>query len=549
MHEQLEELVADRDRMAELLQVVIEIGPIVDLDWTLRRIVDAALRVTGARYGAIGVWGPDGMLESFVHSGLDAETTSRIGGLPVGKGLLGAMRDNASPSAGPLRLNNLREHPDAVGFPEHHPPMQAFLGMPISIRESVYGGLYVTDDRPHFEFSAADEVTIRALASTASVAIDNARLFERVKASARWTEASRAITAALLSDNHRMRPLQLIAQRAMELTDAEQAIVLGAVEPDDPDGTVESLVISAAVGRYADDVLGQIVPIDESTTGEAYRSGKPQLTEKFRRPIQAFTDVGERPAIVMPLRAENVTLGVIALARSASQPPFDATYLDLVSDFADHAAIALTLAAARDRAEQLSVLADRDRIARDMHDQIIQRIFAVGLDLQGLAGRIHSTEIGRRLAGCINDLQDIIDDVRRTIFDLQHVQHSQRALSQRIRDAVGRLTEHRDIMTSVRLSGPVNVVANELADDVEAVVVEAVSNALRHSEAATVIIDVAVGDELTLNIVDDGRGIPTDNRRHSGLANMACRAERHGGRCTVSSPAGGGTLVSWTAPI
>jgi len=273
------------------------------------------------------------------------------------------------------------------------------------------------------------------------------------------------------------------------------------------------------------------------------------ITETFRRPIQAFTDVGERPAILMPLRSEGDTLGVIAVARNATQPPFDTAYLDLVSDFADHAAVALTLAIARDRTQELMLLADRDRIARDMHDQVIQRIFAVGLALQGIAGRVRSQEISGRLTNCIDDLQSVIDDMRRTIFNLQHGADSAGAFSQRLQEAIGRLTDSQDIATAVRISGPVNVVSGELADDAEAVVVEALSNALRHSGAATITIDVAVGDDLTIDVRDDGRGVPADNRRRSGLSNMARRAEQHGGVCSIANPDSGGTRVTWTVPL
>lgn len=545
LHDQLEELVADRDQLGQLLLVTIGIGSDLDLDATLHRIVRAAMTMTGTGYGAIGVLAPDGSLSSFVHDGIDAETARRIGHLPVGKGVLGAMRERDEP----LRLEDLADHPSAVGFPEHHPPMKAFLGMPIIIRAAAYGGLYVADDRPDFSFTAADEVTIRALASAASVAIDNVRLYEEARASARWMSAGRAITAALLSGGGGQHPLQLIAQQAMELTEAEQGIVLVPFQPDGIGDEVDTLVVSAAVGDHADQLLGQRIPVDGSTSGEVFRSGQPLITETFRRPIQAFTDVGERPAIVMPLRSADTTLGVIALARNASQALFDHSYLDLVSDFANHAAIALTLASARDRAQELMILSDRDRIARDMHDHVIQRIFAVGLDLQSISGRVRSDEIGKRIDRCIDDLQGVIDHMRQTIFDLHHDGAKRRMFSQRIQDAVARLTDDQDVVTSIRLSGPVNVVAGSLADDAEAVVVEALSNAVRHSDAATITVDVAVGDDLIIVVADDGRGIPEDNQRHSGLSNMAQRAEKYGGHCRIESPPSGGTHVRFSAPL
>jgi len=546
MHEQLEELVADREQMGQLLQVAIEIGSDLELDATLHRIVAAAMSMTGARYGAIGVWGPDGTLASFVHSGMGADTVRLVGHLPVGKGVLGVLRDRTEP----LRLTDLTDHPGTAGFPEHHPPMRAFLGMPVIIRGAVYGSLYVTDDRPEHGFTEADEITVRALASAASVAIDNARLFDRVRANARWTNASREITTALLSDDDpHLRPLQLIAQRAAELTEAEQAIVLVPADPDQPSAEVDHLVVSTAVGLHADDVLGQEVPVKNSTTGEVFRSGEPLITETFRRPIQSFTDVGERPAIVMPLKSEQQALGVLVVARNTAAPPFGNEYLDLVRDFADHAAIALTVATARRQARELAVLADRERIARDLHDQIIQRVFAVGLDLHGVIARMNAPQLEARVNQSVDELQAVIDDIRRTIFNLQHPLAGQRDFVERIQGAIARLTGASDQVTTLRMDGPANTVGDELAEHAEAVVVEALSNAVRHSGAATITVEVSVTDTLLIEITDDGRGIPSDNQRHSGLANMARRAEDLGGRCTIGSPPTGGTHVRWSAPL
>ncbi len=546
MHEQLEELVADREQMGQLLQVAIEIGSDLELDATLHRIVGAAMSMTGARYGAIGVWRSNGTLASFVHEGMDPDTRRLVGHLPAGKGVLGVLRDRTEP----LRLTDLTDHPASAGFPEHHPPMRAFLGMPVIIRGAVYGSLYVSDDRPEHAFAEADEITVRALASAASVAIDNARLFDRVRAGARWTSASREITTALLSEAHpHQRPLQLIAERAAELTEAEQAIVLVPPDPDQPVDEVEHLIVSAAVGVHADDVLGQEIPVKGSTTGEVFRSGESVVTETFRRPIPAFTDVGERPAIVVPLRSQQQRVGVLVVARSTAAPPFDVDYLEMVSDFADHAAIALTLAAARRYARERTVLADRERIARDMHDQIIQRVFAVGLDLHGVIGRLNSPELAARVTRSVDELQAVIDDIRRTIFNLQHPLAGQHNFGQRIRGVVARLTDDRDEAITLHMAGPMTAVGDELAEHAEAVVIEALSNAVRHSGAATITVAVSVTDELLIEITDDGRGIPCGNQRHSGLANMVQRANDRAGQCTIASPLTGGTHVRWSAPL
>lgn len=546
MHEQLDELLAARDQMELLLRVIVEIGAGLDLDATLHRIIGAARKLTSAPYGALAIRDPDGDLLSFVHEGMDPETAARIGHLPFGKGLLSlSLLDTPA-----LRMADLTTHPAAVGFPEHHPPMRAFLAVPITIRGTVFGNLYLTHVDPERVFSNSDEVAARALAFAAAVAIDNARVFERERTAVKWMEASREITTALLSSAapHR-RPLQLIAEQARMLTDAEQAIVLVPGDPDLPDDEVDTLVVSAAVGLHADEVIGQRVPVDASTSGTVFRSGEPLITETLRYPIQAFTDVGQRPAILMPLRARDEVVGVIAIARGADQPPFDDSYLDLVNDFATHAAMALVLASARDDARQLTILAERERIAHDLHDHVIQRLFAAGMDLQGTLARARSPEVADRLNRTLDDLQTIIEEIRTTIFQLKAPLGKNVDFRRRIQQVVADLTENRDIVTTVRMHGPMTAVGGELADHAEAVTAEAVSNAMRHSGGSRLTVEISVADMFVLDIVDNGSGIPDANTRSSGLTNMSRRAEQLGGACEITGPPEGGTRVHWVAPL
>ncbi|OBH84528.1 histidine kinase [Mycobacterium scrofulaceum] len=546
MHEQLDELLAARDQMELLLRVIVEIGAGLDLDATLHRIIGAARKLTSAPYGALAIRDGEGDLVSFVHEGMDPETASRIGHLPFGKGLLSlSLLDTPA-----LRMADLTTHPAAAGFPEHHPPMRAFLAVPITIRGTVFGNLYLTHVDPERVFSNSDEVAARALAFAAAVAIDNARVFERERTAVKWMEASREITTALLSSAapHR-RPLQLIAEQARILTDAEQAIVLVPGDPDLPDDEVDTLVVSAAVGLHADEVIGQRVPVDASTSGTVFRSGEPLITETLRYPIQAFTDVGQRPAIVMPLRARDEVVGVIAIARGADQPPFDDSYLDLVNDFATHAAMALVLASARDDARQLTILAERERIAHDLHDHVIQRLFAAGMDLQGTLARARSPEVADRLNRTLDDLQTIIEEIRTTIFQLKSPLDKNVDFRRRIQQVVADLTENRDIVTTVRMHGPMTAVGGELADHAEAVAAEAVSNAMRHSGGSRLTVEISVADMFVLDIVDNGSGIPDGNTRSSGLTNMRRRAEQLGGACEITGPPEGGTRVHWVAPL
>jgi signal transduction histidine kinase len=535
MHEQLDELLAARDQMEQLLRVIVDIGSnLENLDVTLHGIVKAAMELAGARYGALGKYGSDGSLVSFIQEGIDADTARRLGNLPMSE---------------PLRVADLTAYLGASGLAGQDPPIKAFLGIPISVRGAVFGNLYLGDDRPDRVFSDSEEIAARALASAAAVAIENARLFERQRTSAKWMKASREITAELLTAGPATRPLQLIVDRALELTDAEQAVLLVPNEPDLPVDEVDTLVVAAAAGRYASQVIGQRVPVEGSTTGSVVRRGKPLITNSFRYPIEGFTDAGERSAIVMPLRADDTIVGAIAVARSEQQPSFGDDYLELVSDFAQHAAIALALATGREHARELAILADRERIAHDLHDHVIQKLFAAGLDIQSTIARARSAEIADRLANTLDDLQSTIDDIRATIFKLQNPVAESGDLRQRIQNRVAELTEDRDIATILDISGALTAVPGELADHAEAIITEAVSNAVRHSGASHVTVRICVDDQLAVEVIDDGCGIPQDNQRRSGLANMQRRAAQVGGHCSITAAPEGGTRVCWTAPL
>ena len=546
IHEQLDELLTGRDQTERLLRAIVDIGSELHVGATLQRIVTAATDLIDAPYGAIGVRGQDGGIVTFVHSGMSAEIQQSIGRQPVGKGLLGIPLDDARV----LRLGDLSEHSATVGFPEHHPRMRAFLGIPITVRGEVFGSLYLADDDPTRTFTGTDEMMVQGLASAAATAIDNAQLFERATAIAEWTKASREISTALLSGVEAdTPPLRLIAERARELTDAEQAIVLVPTDPELPPIDTHILTVSAAAGPNADLVVGQRVPIEGSTTGAVFRSGQPVITDLFRYPIVAFTDVGERPAVVVPLQARDRVVGVIAVARAVHHAPFDNSHRELMGDFAAHAAIALTLADARDQARELMIAADRERIAHDLHDHVIQRIFAVGMDLQGTVTMARSPQVASRLNRTIDDLQSTINQIRTAVFKLGPSAGWGVTFRQRVQDAVSELTENRNIATTLHIAGSTTVVGDELADHAEAVLKEAVSNAIRHSGATSLRIEVAADDELVLDILDNGCGIGPDNARRSGLANMHRRAQQAHGTCDIENAPSGGTHLRWTAPI
>jgi serine phosphatase RsbU (regulator of sigma subunit)/anti-sigma regulatory factor (Ser/Thr protein kinase) len=403
----LDQLVAARHQMEHLVRAIVEIGSDLDLGVTLKRIVNAAIELANARNGTLGIRESDGTLVSFVQGGIDDHTARRLGELPVGEG---------------LRINDLSAHLH-VGVPTDERPIRALLAIPITVRGADFGTIYLADDQPGRVFSDSEESAVRALAMAAAAAIDNARLFERERESAKWTNASREITTALLSGDPQMGPLQLIVNRALELAGAEQAILLVPRKPDRPADQVDTLVVAATAGRYASQVIGQQVPMDGSTTGSVARRGIPLITDSFQYPIEGFTDVGERSAIVIPLIADEAVLGVIAVARQPQQAPFGSDYLDRVSDFARHAAIALALAAGREHVLNQE-LAQADTVEDAVHAAAeelrrrwrARRVLAVTFTTQGEKGdgTPHVVSVGEPARWV-----DLPSHTRNTLIDLR----------------------------------------------------------------------------------------------------------------------------------
>jgi signal transduction histidine kinase len=251
----------------------------------------------------------------------------------------------------------------------------------------------------------------------------------------------------------------------------------------------------------------------------------------------------------IPLRGAQPQDIVVIVARRAGRPAFDDSIAPLISTFADQATVALDKAAQQRVARQLDVYEDRDRIARDLHDLVIQRVFAAGLALQSVLPRVGDPEAGRRIQGVIGQLDDTIRDIRTTIFDLHTTDADEHtdSLRRRILDIVSQSTGE-DLKPTVRMSGAVDsLVTGELAADVEAVVREAMSNVARHSGATHVTATLDVADDVVVEVLDDGRGLDGRAAR-SGLRNLEVRAHRRGGDLSVEALADGGTRLRWSAP-
>ncbi|MGW6918529.1 GAF domain-containing protein [Kitasatospora sp. NPDC054939] len=540
-----------RDRVHSLLEAVLAVGRELDLGQALHRIVEAAADLVDARYAALGVIGADGhSLSQFLTVGLTDAEIEAIGPLPSGRGILGELIRDPQP----LRCPVLSDHPASAGFPQHHPPMHTFLGVPVRVRGEVFGNLYLTDKRGGLDFDADDEAVIATLAVAAGVAIDNARLYEEAQRQQRWLQASAEITRSLLSGAPRMAVVELIARRAREIAGAELADVSVALA--DPGERADELAVEVALGGGSPDRLGVTVPVDGTLSGAAYVSGSPVTSGELEcdgrypaGPPGRFAGLG--PAVAVPLGTSTAfSRGVLLLARERGGPPFTAEETGPLQGFADQAALALELAERRRDAEQLTLLEDRDRIARDLHDLAIQRLFATGMTLQSAGRLIDSQGAADRVSRAVADLDETIKIIRSTIFGLRAHNEPDRGLRARATRAVGEAQGTLGFAPRLSMEGLLDTdVPAELAEQVMAVLGEALSNAARHARASRVEVALrAVGGRVALTVTDNGVGV-ADGGRRSGLRNLAERAERVGGSFALRPAEGGGTVLAWEAPL
>ncbi|MEU7529461.1 GAF domain-containing protein [Saccharothrix sp. NPDC042600] len=531
VRERLAEIASTRDKMQGLLDAVLAVGAGLELDSTLQRIVQAATELVGARYGALGVLGPREGLSEFVYVGIDAETRSRMGHLPQGKGLLGLLIKD--PRA--IRLHDLAKHKASVGFPANHPPMHSFLGVPVRVRDEVFGNLYMTEKVDGADFTADDEVVLSALAAAAGVAIENARLFERSRMRERWLEATAEVNSVLLGGASPEDALRLITQRTRELSAAAVSLLV----------LVEDGVLRVAAGGGSDveELVGAELPVAGSFVGEVVSSATPLMMDDLEGRLWGrAVDVG--PGVAVPLRTGATVTGVLVVAREKGSAQFGLDQVPLLASFADQAAVALEFAENQRARRLVDLLEDRDRIARDLHDHVIQRLFATGMSLQGALGSIQQPRVRERVEKAVKQLDETVLEIRTSIFDLQ-AGDDVPGLRRRLLDLVSELTEPTALTPAVRMTGTVdNSVPDDMAEDVEAVVREAVSNVVRHARAGTLTVTVEAADRLTVTVVDDGVGIP-DQVARSGLRNLEDRAKRWGGTSTVVPEPGGGTRLTW----
>ncbi|MER5642282.1 GAF domain-containing protein [Kitasatospora sp. NPDC002227] len=535
-----------RDRVHSLLEAILAVGRDLDLTQALRHIVEAAVTLVDAEYGALGVIGEDQRLSQFIPVGVTDEQVGEIGPLPSGHGILGELIRLPEP----LRLARISDHPASYGFPAHHPPMSSFLGVPIRIRDKVFGNLYLSEKRGGGEFDAEDESVLATLAVAAGVAIDNARLYAQARLRERWLAASAEVTSSLLSGSTERDVLDLLVTRATDIARADLAVVALPLPQSD------ELEVRIAVGKGEREHRGLVLPLHGSFMGAAALTGGLVVSTDVRKDPRITAGPprweGLGPAVAVPIGTADLGMrGVLMLARATGAPLFDPDESIPLQGFAGQAAIAMELAERRRDSEQVALLQERDRIARDLHDLAIQRLFATGMTLQGATRFIEHPEATDRVLRAIDDLDETARTIRATIFGLRARETGPAASGLRaaLVETVERATTVLGFAPAVRMSGLLDVaVPRDVADQAVAVLHEALSNTARHAHATSVEVTVEADDHLTLTVTDNGDGLPETGRR-SGLANLAERAGAFGGEFRAAARAGGGTELIWRVPL
>ncbi|MCY4727013.1 GAF domain-containing protein [Nocardioides sp. STR2] len=511
-----------------LLEAVTAISSDLDLASVLTRIVEAATALTGARYGALGVLGNDGELVEFVTTGIDERARSLIGDLPRGRGILGVIIEDPSG----LRLADLSAHPASVGFPPNHPPMTSFLGMPVRIRGTVFGNLYLTEKADGGPFSDADEQLVEELARTAGYVISNARSFALSERRRQWLEASAELAEVLQPPVDLEAVLPQIVSTARQVARARAVALWSSLGP-------EHDTVSLAPDLAADDERVTTL-LDEARAGFDPATGGTAVT----------TAAGgeDGVALVVPLRSHLAPVTALVAVAQPGSGLLDVEERDLFTGFADQLALSLDRTQALADRQELALISDRERIARDLHDIVIQRLFATGLQLQGVAAMTGGSAISERLDKSVADLDDTIKAIRGTVFELQDRRGD--SLRAAVRKLVKEYVPVLGFTPVVRTSGPVDTAVSQvLGAQLLAVLREAVSNVARHALADAAEVDVVVaGDRLELRVADDGVGLPAEVSE-SGLRNARRRADDLGGTLEVTQVGERGTLLVWRVPL
>ncbi|MEU5920825.1 GAF domain-containing protein [Streptomyces sp. NPDC047141] len=487
-------------RLPLLLEAVLGVGTDLELRATLQHIVESAAELTGARYGALGVVDPERhRITELFTAGMTDEERERIGRLPDGRtGLLGVLIQDPQP----LRLDDLTADPRSCGVPPGHPQMRTFLGVPIRVHTEVFGNLYLTEKRAG-GFTEEDLALLRVLASQAGIAIGNARLYETARQRERWIEGAAAVTTALLTGASAENALTTVAEQARSLAGASAGVVLQPTE----EGGME--IVAASTQDDPGDLVGTTIAPGSPVLVQLL-GGEPVFLEDSATDPRMTTHVRSRfgPSMMLPLQSGGKLIGTLALPRRRGAAPYSAVDRLLASQFASQAALALVLAGARHDRERLAVYEDRDRIARDLHDLVVQRLFATEMMLESTRRRAAGTSDEDALLGrAVDELDSTIQEVRTTIFALQQPPaDAPTSFRGRVLRETGGAAALLGFQPSVHFAGAVDtLVEEETADRLLTVLRGALAAAHRRPGVGAITVEVSAGDDgARLRVEDDG---------------------------------------------
>lgn len=523
------------ERLQSLMTASSVVVEDLDLEHVLRHIVETAVSLVNAEYGALGIVDGDNRLERFIHVGISECVAAQIGSLPEGHGLLGpAIYRN-----GPIRLDEPGADPRSVGFPAHHPPMSAFLGVPIRIQEKAYGNLYLANGAGG-SFTPEDEELVIALAATAASAINNARLYQDVKRAQQMSATLSDVSGTLLASAGK-DAFGVLADHLGALLDAD---VFSVVVPGPVEGEFFAEAARGVLGaRVQGTVLPTVVP-GRSNGARLKETSSP--VSSGRCPFEGPLVGGSTIAVPLVISGEEV--GYLCATRIENGPSFTSADLETVVEFAQQAGTTVSLALARADRQRLDLIEDRARTARDLHDHVIQRLFGTGLGLQAFAltEPAHAEVIEKHIV----QIDAAIVDIRTAIFTL-NIEDSLESARHRLLDLIAEMAPILAYSPRISFVGPVDlVVVGKLADDVIAVVRESLTNVARHAQAHSAIVRVEVtGAKVTIQIVDDGVGISAQAKRASGTVNLGTRATARGGQFSFKNRRSGGTRACWQVPL
>ncbi|RII17274.1 Hypoxia sensor histidine kinase response regulator DosT [Streptomyces sp. YIM 130001] len=512
-------------RLPLLVDAVLSVGTDLELRATLQQLVDAATRLTGARYGALGVVGAErgGRVTELFTAGVDERARARIGGLPDGhSGVIGELLVHPKP----LRIDDLTTDPHSSGLPPGHPPMHSFLGVPILVADKAFGNLYLAEKQGG-PFTAEDEQLLRVLAAQAGIAIGNARLYETARQRERWISGTAAVTTALMSGGSPDEALTVVAEQARQLAEACAGVIL---QPTD-EGGME--IVAASTQEDPGSLIGTTIapgsPVLEQLLG-----GEAVFVSDSATDARMTTPVSERfgPSMLLPLQSGGRLIGTLALPRVRGDREYTPVERQLATQFASQAALALVLADARRSRGRLAVYEDRDRIARDLHDLVIQRLFATGMMLESARRRAEVPLVVNTLGHAVEELESTVQEVRTTIFALQQPpSDSPAGLRDRVLREAATAAAIVGFQPSVQFTGPVD---NRVGRQARRGLLLALRRALAAATRRAGVTRIAIRVDADAGVTDDG---------------AAVRLTVHDDGAPAAEPDSSGTTVTWESPL